>query len=173
MNFKHFWEQDGKYSTSKSWFVYVLWAGISMIAGMNNTRLKRKILIIIDFSNDFFPTYLQQWIAWFIHRIDINFRNVVFLLQTMSKVFHKRNLSKVYIFRLLIISNLFFRSVEEYDRKRDIAESRKKKEKESKKKKFRNNRRHHHRRESSSSRQQSAVAAVASAASAGPNSSTS
>jgi len=61
-------------------------------------------------------------------------------------------------------------SVEEYDRKRDIAESRKKKEKESKKRKFRNNRRLQigiNRRGSSSSRQ------AASAPSAPTSSSTS
>ena len=33
--------------------------GITMLVGMNNTRLKRKILIILDFRNDLFPTYLQ------------------------------------------------------------------------------------------------------------------
>merc|ERR1711976_716955 len=59
-------------------------------------------------------------------------------------------------------------SVEEYDRKRDIAESRKKKEKESKKRKFRNNRRHQsNRRGSSSSRQvTSAVPSAPSSSSA-------
>ena len=30
-----------------------------MLVGMHNTRFERKILIILDFRNDFFPTYLQ------------------------------------------------------------------------------------------------------------------
>ena len=34
-----------------------------MLVGMNNTRLKRKILVILDFKNDFFPTYLQLCIV--------------------------------------------------------------------------------------------------------------
>ena len=29
--------------------------------GMNNTKLERKILIILDFENGFLPTYLPQW----------------------------------------------------------------------------------------------------------------
>ena len=29
-----------------------------MFIGMNNTRLERKILIILDFENGFLPTYL-------------------------------------------------------------------------------------------------------------------
>ena len=29
--------------------------GITMLVGMNNTRLKRKIVIILDFRNNFFP----------------------------------------------------------------------------------------------------------------------
>ena len=32
--------------------------GIIMFLGMNNTRLERKILIILDFENGFLPTYL-------------------------------------------------------------------------------------------------------------------
>ena len=32
-----------------------------MFLGMNNTRLERKILIILDFENGFLPTYLPQW----------------------------------------------------------------------------------------------------------------
>ena len=34
--------------------------GIIMFLGMNNTRLERKILIILDFENGFLPTYLPQ-----------------------------------------------------------------------------------------------------------------
>ena len=34
--------------------------GIIMFLGMNNTRLKRKILIILDFENGFLPTYFPQ-----------------------------------------------------------------------------------------------------------------
>ena len=35
--------------------------GIIMFLGMNNTRLERKILIILDFENGFLPTYLPLW----------------------------------------------------------------------------------------------------------------
>ena len=34
--------------------------GIIMFLGMNNTRLERKILIILDLENGFLPTYLPQ-----------------------------------------------------------------------------------------------------------------
>ena len=34
--------------------------GIIMFLGMNNTRLERKVLIILDFENGFLPTYLPQ-----------------------------------------------------------------------------------------------------------------
>ena len=34
-----------------------------MFLGMNNTRLERKILMILDFENGFLPTYLPQWSA--------------------------------------------------------------------------------------------------------------
>ena len=34
--------------------------GIVMFLGMNNTRLERKTLIILDFENGFLPTYLPQ-----------------------------------------------------------------------------------------------------------------
>ena len=37
--------------------------GIIMFLGMNNTRLVRKILIILDFENGFLPTYLPQCTA--------------------------------------------------------------------------------------------------------------
>ena len=36
--------------------------GIIMFLGMNNARLERKILIILDFENGFLPTYLPQCI---------------------------------------------------------------------------------------------------------------
>ena len=32
-----------------------------MFLGMNNIRLERKILIILDFENGFLPTYLPHW----------------------------------------------------------------------------------------------------------------
>ena len=35
--------------------------GIIMFLGMNNTRLERKILMILDIENGFLPTYLPQW----------------------------------------------------------------------------------------------------------------
>ena len=34
-----------------------------MFQGMNNTRLRRNIFIILDFENGFLPTYLQLWIV--------------------------------------------------------------------------------------------------------------
>ena len=34
--------------------------GIIMFLGRNNTRLERKVLIILDFENGFLPTYLPQ-----------------------------------------------------------------------------------------------------------------
>ena len=34
--------------------------GIIMFLGMNNIRLERKVLIILDFENGFLPTYLPQ-----------------------------------------------------------------------------------------------------------------
>ena len=37
--------------------------GIFMFLGMNNTRLERKILIILDSENGFLPTYLPQCTA--------------------------------------------------------------------------------------------------------------
>ena len=37
--------------------------GIIMFLGMNNTRLERKILMILDFENGFLPTYLPQCIV--------------------------------------------------------------------------------------------------------------
>ena len=37
--------------------------GIIMFLGMNNIRVERKILIILDFENRFLPTYLPQWSA--------------------------------------------------------------------------------------------------------------
>ena len=38
--------------------------GIIMFLGINNTRLERKILIILDFENGFLPTYLPQCISY-------------------------------------------------------------------------------------------------------------
>ena len=34
--------------------------GIIMFLGMNNTRLERKIRIVLDFENGFLPTYLPH-----------------------------------------------------------------------------------------------------------------
>ena len=50
----------------QSEFAYFVWSkmsvnGIIMFLGMNNTRLERKILIILDFENGFLPTYLPQY----------------------------------------------------------------------------------------------------------------
>ena len=38
--------------------------GIIMFLGMNNTRLERKILTILDFENGFLSTYLPLWVEF-------------------------------------------------------------------------------------------------------------
>ena len=38
--------------------------GIIMFLGMIDTRLERKILMILDFENGFLPTYLPQCAPW-------------------------------------------------------------------------------------------------------------
>ena len=56
-------QSERKFSTLNLWFAYFVRSKmsikrISMFPGMNNTKLKRKILIILDFENGFLPTYL-------------------------------------------------------------------------------------------------------------------
>ena len=58
-----FFHQKGHFSTPNLRFAYFVLSkmsikGIIMFPGMNNTRLKRKIVIILDFENGFLPTYL-------------------------------------------------------------------------------------------------------------------
>ena len=65
MNFMQFCNQKGTFSTLNLQFAYFVQSkmsvkGIIMFLGMNNTRLERKILIILDFGNGFLPTYLPQ-----------------------------------------------------------------------------------------------------------------
>ena len=55
--------QKGNFLTLNLQFAYFVWSkmsvkGIIMFLGMNNTRLERKIMIILDFENGFLPTYL-------------------------------------------------------------------------------------------------------------------
>ena len=44
--------------------------GITMLVGMRYKILKRKILIILDFKNYFFPTYLQPWARRLLARLN-------------------------------------------------------------------------------------------------------
>ena len=58
-----FCDKKGIFSTLNLQFAYFVRSkmsikGIVMFPGMNKTRLKRKILIILDFVNGFLPTYL-------------------------------------------------------------------------------------------------------------------
>ena len=66
MNFMQFCHQKGNFSTLNLRFAYfgrskMSIKGITMFLGMNNKRLERKILIILDFENGFLPTYLPLW----------------------------------------------------------------------------------------------------------------
>ena len=59
-----FCNQRGKFSTLNLRFAYFVQNkkpvyGVVMFPGMSNTRLKMKILIILDFENSFLSTYLQ------------------------------------------------------------------------------------------------------------------
>ena len=68
MNFMQFWHQKGNFSTLNLRFAYFVrskmpFNGIIMLLGMNNTKLERKILIILHFENGFLPTYLPLWPA--------------------------------------------------------------------------------------------------------------
>ena len=61
-----FCHQRTTFLTLNIQFAYCLWSkmsvkGIIMFLGMNNTRLERKILIILDFENGVLPTYLPMW----------------------------------------------------------------------------------------------------------------
>ena len=63
MNFMQFWHQTGKFSTLNLRFAYFVrskmpFNGIIKFLEMNNTKLARKILIILHFENGFLPTYL-------------------------------------------------------------------------------------------------------------------
>ena len=60
--------QKGNFLTLNLKFAYFVKSkmsikGIIMFLWMNNTRLKRKILIILDFEKGFLPTYLPLWIG--------------------------------------------------------------------------------------------------------------
>ena len=63
MSFKQFCNQKGNFSALNLHFSYFVQSkmsikGINKVPGMNNTRLKGKILIILDFENRFLPMYL-------------------------------------------------------------------------------------------------------------------
>ena len=66
MNFMQFCDQKGNFSSFNLRFAYFLRSkmsikGIIMLPRMNNTRLKRKLLTILDFENGFLLTYLPLW----------------------------------------------------------------------------------------------------------------
>ena len=68
MNFMQFCNQKGTFTTLNLRFTYFLRSkmslkGIIMFPGMNITRLKRKMLIILDFENGLLPNYLPLCIA--------------------------------------------------------------------------------------------------------------
>ena len=59
----HFFNRKGNFSTLNLQFADSAQSkmsinGIIVFLGMDNTRLERKILIILDFENGFLPTYL-------------------------------------------------------------------------------------------------------------------
>ena len=63
MNFMQFCHQKGNFLTLNLQFAYFVWSkmslkGINMFPGMNNIRLDRKKIIILDFENGFLPTYI-------------------------------------------------------------------------------------------------------------------
>ena len=63
MQFSH---QKGNFSSLNLRFVYFVRSEMSKkviitFPVMNNTRLERNILIILDFENGFLPTYLPLW----------------------------------------------------------------------------------------------------------------
>ena len=57
--------------------------GIIMFLGMNNTRVERKILIILDFENGFLPTYLPQCGCCLLH----TFPNQTFIFEGFFFIF--------------------------------------------------------------------------------------
>ena len=80
-----FFHQKGNFSALNLRCAYFVWSEMSkksiiMFLGMNNTRLGRKILIILDFEDGFLPTYLplctvfvsstHLWTRWF--KVDKN-----------------------------------------------------------------------------------------------------
>ena len=60
--------------------------GIIVFLGMNNTRLERKILIILDFENGFLPTYLPQCNAHFSAGFKIVSLTVEFVLKRVLEI---------------------------------------------------------------------------------------
>ena len=80
-----FCNQKGTFSTINLQSAYFVWSkmsmkGIVMLPGMNNTRLKRTILIILYFENGFLPTYLPLCI------VNIFIICIVFGLLKSSKI---------------------------------------------------------------------------------------
>ena len=61
--------------------------GIIMFLGMNNTRLERKVLIILDFENGFLPTYLPQCGAGTISHIEAEIIHFKDILMRLSIIF--------------------------------------------------------------------------------------
>ena len=74
MNFMQFCHQKGNFSTLNLRFVYFVQSkmsikGIIMFLGMSNTRLERKILIILHFENGFLLTYFPLCIRSLICKV--------------------------------------------------------------------------------------------------------
>ena len=89
-------------------FAYFVWSkmsvkGIIMFLGMNNTRLEREILIILDFENGFLPTYLPQCIAYASQPVPVQM-DAGRLLQLFENLFQE--FVEQYIVYSLCISNL-------------------------------------------------------------------
>ena len=79
MNFMQFCNEKWDFSTLNLWFAYFVWSkmsinGIIMSPGMNYTRLKRNMLIFLDFENGFLPTYLSLWFCGLVSPIMVFYR---------------------------------------------------------------------------------------------------
>ena len=90
MNFTQFCNQKGTFSTSNLQFAYFARSkmsikGIVMFPGMIITRLKKKVLIILDFENGFLPTYLPLWGKCFVYDYDVSVDNFLLNLSYNKK----------------------------------------------------------------------------------------
>ena len=86
MNFMQFCNEKWKFSALNLWFTYFLRSkmsknGIIMSPGMSHIRLKRKILIFLDFENRFLPTYLPLCITGYTNTYaeTVTYKNAIWL----------------------------------------------------------------------------------------------